>query len=446
MGQGERLWARVSEAGSTNGSMVAQLLGQVDADRMHRAVQLVARIHPMLRAYIAPPPHRDVIVAPDIAKVPWRVEARTNDQHWESVVEQELNQPIHAQERPLWRVCLLQGPQASELILTMHHAVTDGSSGYLLMTHILQAYDGRKALLEAQPLPEAHDDLLIKPKDWQQWVFNARSLLRMSFRPKPAAWKAPAGVAPRLEECETRIISAQLDAATYETLQRLSQAQGQTINGLIAAVYMQSAAEIMQVRPDQLMSMSSAVSIRHLLPRSFARTVAYLVSSCEIESRFDHHDPPWVLAGEITAQTMRQMRARHVVLNLWLRWLILKLKPEGHQLIAAAPRTSRANVHLTNMGRVKIPRDPGGLHLLRCFHVSSVHLAQRPFVNLASVTIDGELQMSFSYCAPQTPRAQVEQLIDAMITRFRSLARADAVSSLQPTPDASPQRAGATTA
>lgn len=421
MGQGERLWARVSTAGSANGTMVAQLQGRVDEDRMRRAVRAVARLHPLMRAHAAEPPRQDTWLVPDEVPLPWCTQTRHGDHHWETVVEQELKDTLGPYRGPLWRIRLLQGEQASELILTMHHAISDGASGYVLMTDILQAYDGRVPLPAPMALPPAYDTLLARPMDWRQWLYNARALWRMALRPAPARWAVPEGI-PASAQADTRIVSAQLEARTGAALQRACRAQGQTINGLISAVYMQAAAELMGVAPGQPMAMSSAVGVRHLLPREWARAVGYLVTGCEIECPVDPHALPWALAGEITAQTKRQMRLRHAVLGLALRRLILALKPHGHQLVAAAPRTSRAHFHLTNMGRVKIPRDPGGLHLLRCFHVACVHLAQRPFINLAAVTLDGELQMVFSYCAPQTSRHHVAQLIDGMRRRLEALA------------------------
>jgi NRPS condensation-like uncharacterized protein len=113
---------------------VLQLENTPSPETFHRALEMLQRRHPLLRACIKGGRFEE-LSAPDI---PIRVIERTNDAQWLEIVEQEMNTRLDA-STGLSRATYLFGNGRSEFVLTFHHAIVDAVSGMNLLHELLTA-------------------------------------------------------------------------------------------------------------------------------------------------------------------------------------------------------------------------------------------------------------------------------------------------------------------
>ncbi|MER5863127.1 amino acid adenylation domain-containing protein [Kitasatospora sp. NPDC002040] len=131
-----------------------ELAGEVDAERLRRAVQSLLDRHPLLRAgFRQLPDGRVVQRLAERAELPWR----------ETAVGAEGIEPVLAADRatgfdlavpPLLRATLLRESGRTRLLLTLHHIVADGWSVSLLLRDLVAAYRG--TALPPAAAPEAY--------------------------------------------------------------------------------------------------------------------------------------------------------------------------------------------------------------------------------------------------------------------------------------------------
>ncbi|MBO9101941.1 MULTISPECIES: non-ribosomal peptide synthetase [unclassified Rhizobium] len=121
------------------------LLGEIDADRLHRAVETAIKLTPTVTAGFAEIGGRMVQVVPADVKVPWRFERAADEDRARLIADQEYAAQFDAARPPLIRFALIGMPDAdagglNRLLLTAHHILLDGWSIRLLYRLIVQLY------------------------------------------------------------------------------------------------------------------------------------------------------------------------------------------------------------------------------------------------------------------------------------------------------------------
>ncbi len=425
LGYGELFWWKISEAASTNFVMVAEVGGAIDEARLRAALGRVARRHPMLRARVDARPRRPVFRFGGEARVPLQVLARASEHHFVRVVEDELNRSVPHDAAPMWRATLLRGEDTSELILTFHHAISDARSAATVVRDALTEYAGLAGLADLEP-PPAYDDLLDGPSALRTLASGASSVAARVSRGPISEIPPRPDVAPEPGADRTRFLDLSLDESTTWRVVTRCREHGLTVHGLLSGVLLLAAYDAMDGGPSKTVSLTSAVDVRPLLQGDRRDDVGYFVTG--VESRFlvSPDASPFTLGYLAGARTRRQLTREGVAANLLLRRLVLALKRSGHELVAAAPRSSQASIHLTNLGRLDLEAAYGDVTLRRCFHVPSVHVAQKPFVCLAAVSFRGALQLTFSYSEPRTDRATVRAIAERYLRHLHAIADGDA--------------------
>ena len=121
---------------------VLLLEGAVDATLLERALQSVHRRVPILQATIATGSRGPELIGlpPQPPPILRRVE-RTDDATWQQIAVDEVHERF-AEGTTLWRATLVSAPahRRSELVVTIHHSICDGTSATWLMQWTLEAY------------------------------------------------------------------------------------------------------------------------------------------------------------------------------------------------------------------------------------------------------------------------------------------------------------------
>ncbi len=116
-----------------------RLTGDLDEDALRRALLTLTERHESLRTTLVTTPegHPEVVVS-DEPVVEFRVTTDLGE------IETELARPFDLSRAPLLRVLLVrEAPREHVLVLTMHHAITDGWSCDILFQELLALHAGR---------------------------------------------------------------------------------------------------------------------------------------------------------------------------------------------------------------------------------------------------------------------------------------------------------------
>ncbi|NUT40817.1 MAG: amino acid adenylation domain-containing protein, partial [Thermoactinospora sp.] len=139
----ERLWFLEQYAPGTAAYTVpfaVRLTGELDEDALARALTELTRRHESLRtSVLTTPDGRPEVVITEGPVVEFRV---TDDP---GEIDGELARPFDLARPPLLRALLVrQAPRDHVLLLTMHHAITDGWSCDILFQELLALHAGRE--------------------------------------------------------------------------------------------------------------------------------------------------------------------------------------------------------------------------------------------------------------------------------------------------------------
>ena len=121
------------------------LFGELDADRLHRAIERAIELVPTVTAGFAEIGGRMVQVVPADVEVPWRSERVADEDQARLVADEEYAARFDASHPPLIRFALIRMPEngagvCHRLLLTAHHILLDGWSIRLIYRLVIQLY------------------------------------------------------------------------------------------------------------------------------------------------------------------------------------------------------------------------------------------------------------------------------------------------------------------
>ena len=155
----ERFLWTFNQVKPINFSVVASFEGGLDPARWTTAFDEVQRKHPLLDASIGLDVSREpVFLSGTGSSIPLQVKERTSIFQWERELERELSEPFELSSAPLVRAVLLEDNQQCDLIITLHHSITDGTGALLVLRDLLQALTGE--ILSPLPLPPSAEERL----------------------------------------------------------------------------------------------------------------------------------------------------------------------------------------------------------------------------------------------------------------------------------------------
>jgi NRPS condensation-like uncharacterized protein len=163
--------------------------GNLDADRVRKAIETAARQHPLARARLAPwrlQDHGyDWEIADELHEVPLSVVVCSDDSALEGVREQFFSTSPSLTTAPPFAIALVRSPRGDALLLNLNHAAGDGISAKRLMLSILRAYAG-----DQDPVPpldplSLHDALgtLSAARSPDEQDARRRALMEGAWRP-----------------------------------------------------------------------------------------------------------------------------------------------------------------------------------------------------------------------------------------------------------------------
>eukprot|EP00899_Mesostigma_viride_P006992 jgi/Mesvir1/16294/Mv14225-RA.3 len=185
------------------------VVGHVDVDILRQSMQVVVGRHEALRTHYAMPAIQaafqgapgavQVVVPPGDFVLPFEVvDAGDGDQGLWAALHKEASTPFDPYTGPLVR-CLLvkRGDRSSALMVNMHHSVSDGLSGVLLMRELCHSYSSilKGGELCLPPLPVQYSDYALWQRRWLEESGEMAAQLEY--------WKVQLADTPQLLELPT---------------------------------------------------------------------------------------------------------------------------------------------------------------------------------------------------------------------------------------------------
>ncbi|MBX6381891.1 MAG: amino acid adenylation domain-containing protein, partial [Microbispora sp.] len=233
----ERLWFLEQYAPGTTAYTVAFAVrlegGEIDETALERALIEVARRHESLRTrFVTTDDGTPEIVLDDEPSVGFRL---TGDP---AAVQEELNRPFDLATGPLLRALLVRlGAREHVLLLTMHHAVTDGWSCDIVMEELLALHEAYRTGTDAglAPPPVQYGDYALWERGrtydddiryWRERLAGLPPLELPTDLPRPPE-QGPAGAAHTFV----------LDRELVDALTALGAAHGATLYMTLLAAF-----------------------------------------------------------------------------------------------------------------------------------------------------------------------------------------------------------------
>jgi hypothetical protein len=146
-------------------SAIAKLEHAIDLDLLHLAMDAVARRHEVFKLQFMLRKGEPVQVLGSTTRMSWRHQIVTGShREIQDMIDAEIAPPLSMREGPLLRILVLSMPDgATQVIISMHHLVSDGWSVRLFMREVGHVYESLKLQQAPQlpPLPVGYLDYVL---------------------------------------------------------------------------------------------------------------------------------------------------------------------------------------------------------------------------------------------------------------------------------------------
>ncbi|UCH97061.1 MAG: hypothetical protein JSV88_09480 [Candidatus Aminicenantes bacterium] len=248
LGNFERAQVITNEHYPFNAVIILCISNGPSEETLREVLKHLRRRHPLLSVHIHKEKGRYFFVSEAAPAIPLKVVERQNSEHWQQVVEQELNREVDIFKGPLIRLTYLIGPvgpgkkNESEIVITFQHAVIDASSTANFLHELLslcekiETHGSVEGFNNLEPLPPAEaffpSSFQGMRRKWHNFLFILRQigdefLYRLRTRSRR---KAPIHAAGR-----GKILTITLTKDTSNALNKHSRKKRITINNLFNA-------------------------------------------------------------------------------------------------------------------------------------------------------------------------------------------------------------------
>jgi NRPS condensation-like uncharacterized protein len=376
--------------------ITANIIGTLHLEELQQALIKVQQRHPLLNVKIALDRSEIPWVVNDIGSIPVRLVERHSPYQWQQEVERELATPFDWHRAPLIRLVLVRGNEASDLIISCHHSISDGMSVVFLLRDILQMLGTPDRFLPALP-----------PRPpYAQLIPHSEKPPASSFEPSLATTTqtqatVPANSRPRLH---TWSLST---AETSEIVHACKQAQT-TVHAAICAAFLLTIAQQPQFDAAIPLKCLTAIDIRRFLPvveDDFGSYYGLKVTAHPIDPALSL----WDLAHAVKAQLARHTAPDQIFAQIPDVEGFLSTQPSSDDVIKMMEIVNGNDVFVSNLGRLTIPQQYGELQLAAIYGPAVMtHLDRHLFVGVA--TLGGRMFLSLTYSASDFLTGHIELL------------------------------------
>jgi hypothetical protein len=282
LGCGEHFFNLYAQLAPVHFCLCVEIGGPVSPDALRSALSRVRERHPVLRASILADRSSGAAFYASDRPITLDTISVREEADWRPAVERELTKPMPVGATALMRAVALHAPDTTTIILTFHHAVTDGLSGVAVLRDLMRALAGER--LEPLPFPPVIEEKIL---GWSS------PHVREQDRARPA----PPAVPIACEYLKPNIATAELSREETARLRAQCKASGTTMYGAIAA----AAARHLPVPEDGIVRMVCPMDLRGNTGIDDA-TCGVFIGPHTVEVAADQDGPIWPHAAQIVQQ------------------------------------------------------------------------------------------------------------------------------------------------
>jgi NRPS condensation-like uncharacterized protein len=374
----------------------ANIIGTLHLEGLQQALVKVQQRHPLLNVKIALDRSEIPWVVTDTGSIPIRLVERHSLHQWQQEVESELATPFDWNQAPLIRLVLVRGSDASDLIISCHHSISDGMSVVFLLRDILQMLGTSDRTLPALPPYPPYAQLipLFEPK-----------LPALPFEPSLATTSTqstvPAHSRPRLYAWSLST------AETSALIHACKQAQT-TVHTAICAAFLLTIAQQPQVNATIPLKCLTAINFRRFLP-AIEDDFGFYYGLIKTVHSIDPAPSLWELARLVKAELDGLTAPDRIFAHLPEIEGFLATQPSFDDVVKMVEMVNGCDLCVTNLGRLTIPQQYGELQLAAVYGPSIFsHTDRDLFVGLT--TLGERMFFSLTYSESDFSAVQIEQI------------------------------------
>lgn len=414
----------------TNIAVAARIEGDVEEEKLERAIDSVCRKHPLTRCRIIFDEYHDAWFSGDsVPRAALRIVPRTSDSQWFDEIRREYRAPFEPEVGPLIRFVLVYSSEVSELIVFSEHCICDGTALANLIHDILDCYaDPRREVSVISP-PVITDYLQQKDsfsistiignffinRYNNQWLKKPYYIAQEDFNEIHAAY---------WEKYRYNIALLQLEPEETDELVARCREKGVTIGSAIAAAFLAAYYEVIGPFPRNKRTISAPFDLRRHLKEGTIDGFCFLSGGFNFPFAYDQKKSFWRNAADLHKIIQRRVNILDnsgldmECFNPTLIDAFFNLAPYVKNVPNAFNKTENLSAFasdkknvaheiskdaisklpgliITNLGRLDFPEVYGKLRLDRLFLIPSAG-EEIPLI-IGGVSICGRLSFSLNY-------------------------------------------------
>ncbi|MBT3338962.1 MAG: hypothetical protein HN855_14965 [Anaerolineae bacterium] len=266
------------------------------------ALKALQERQPLLRAHIVDKRKKAFFEAFSSPELPFHVIKRTSKEQWRDIAEEEMAFRYDHRTKPLFRAIYLYNNRDAELILNVHHAIMDATSGMNLLNELLCLCAGDISDLSPLSFAPAMEDRFPSPHQGLGRAFKkatfalaqmsdmTRYLWRTRDKRRPAVKFGGRG------HIKTLILPEDL----VDSLARRGRKKGITLNSLLnAALMLATNRHLYENQPATMRTFSFANMRPHTQPPTPPEPLANYISLLGYTADISENMDFWELARNI---------------------------------------------------------------------------------------------------------------------------------------------------
>jgi NRPS condensation-like uncharacterized protein len=324
----------------------AEISGSISVQQWRTALDALQQRHPLFSVAIEGnnyqyPCFRHV----EGVQIPLRVAEGNSLANWEKEVARELATPFDWTQAPLVRTVLIRDEQRSTLIMSIYHAIGDGTSFFFIIRDLLQALTGKS--LEPLPFPPSIDILLNLTDNhvMEQHSLNTNGdvpALQRKAKPMP------------------HVKRLQLSAQLTDSIVKRAREEGTTVQGALSAAFVRADRQLVADLVEKPIRIRVSSSLRQTL--STGEGCGLYIRSKTIA--FDHHKTNF---WDIARYGKKELAGINTLVGVSefttdFRKLVFS-NQDAKEIEAALQRVVAWELVISNLGRLPYETDFGSLKL-----------------------------------------------------------------------------------
>lgn len=435
----ELMTDRFDRAFTLNFTIIASVHGPLSQTRIMRALRCLERRHPLLRARVDRRAGAFLVLG-EAQEIP----LRTLDLHDVDDVDTEarvLAESADAMLRCVWEDA---GPRAelmwlrhvderSTLLLTLHHVVSDGTSGILAMRDLLSFIALAPDLTSIAPL-DSPGQVAFFPPDHAAMAKRALDEVASGAKQLQGAPALRLSDVQRAAPSDRRLIlrRARFTADASQRMVSRAREAGATVHGVLSAGLALAVAQ--ERDKPHLQRITHPVDLRRYLPtlhpagKAIGNAVGYYVSSVDTEHTLDGSEALGELARQISEAVRKKKEEGQPLLTAPVFGPMLVERTAGLDIdtfrAIAEQNVFDTTFGMTNLGVLEPPgvrAELGDLALDDLYFVASSSVLDQ--LGGSAVSFDGRISLQLSCIDPLIAPQVFERIVDRTVGALQSFSR-----------------------